>query len=220
VKLAENKHCFLIKDCFSHQVSAGFTKNNLSGKLPQDIARALSFLEKDFKLSYLKQVHSSGVVEVKEAKVYEADALFTKLSSLSLAIRTADCLPLFFEEPKTGLIGLVHMGWRSAQAGILANLPDDLSGFKVVAGVALRKCCYQVGRDFLQFAHFSDDLKENNRKLYFDPISFARRGLIQRGLKPDNFLDLGVCSFCSGSNFFSYRRNQTLKRTLSFMIKL
>jgi copper oxidase (laccase) domain-containing protein len=89
----------------------------------------------------------------------------------------------------------------------------------VLAGVGLRQSCYAVGKDFLTYNGFSEFIKQSSGKLYFDPISFASKNLEIYGLKEDNFCDLNICSLCSDKGFFSYRRNATDKRTLSFILR-
>ena len=218
MKLTEHEHCFLIKDFFISGVIAGFTKDNLDGNLPQDIYKALSFANQEFKLASLKQIHSSIINLVEDEGLFEGDALFTKADKLVLVVKTADCLPLFFESQKQGVIGVVHMGWRPAQEGILDKINYDLSSFKVVAGVGLRKCCYQVGDEFLEFPNFKPFLDKKEGGFYFDSIRFVKESLMKKDLQEENFSDLNICSL-SCPDFFSYRRNKTSKRTLSFIVK-
>ena len=219
MKLAERKHCVLIEDFFTFQTLSGFTKNSLAGSLPQDIQTALSFSDRQSKVAYLNQIHSEKVLLVDQAGCYEGDGLFTKNSGLVLVVKTADCLPLLFESRELGVIGSVHMGWKSAKAGILDNLPYELGSFKVVAGVGLRKSCYEVGDDFLNHQPFKPFIEKVDARFYFNPVEFARSELIARGLKEDNFIDLDICSLCSKSNFSSCRRGDTSSRTLSFILR-
>ena len=102
-------------------------------------------------------------------------------------------------------------------SGILDNIRFDLSPFKVVAGAGLRKCCYKVGTDFLEHHGIVDYVASEDRGLFFDSVSFAKSKLKNSGLKENNFYDLNLCSFCSGDDFHSYRRDLTAKRTLSFI---
>ncbi|MCF7908008.1 MAG: polyphenol oxidase family protein [Candidatus Omnitrophica bacterium] len=219
MRLVNKEYCFLIKDVFSSLSLVGFTKNSLVGNLPQDIQTALSFSDQQFKVAYLNQIHSEKVLSVDQAGCYEGDGLFTKNSGLVLVVKTADCLPLLFESKELGVIGAVHMGWKSAKAGILDNLPYELSSFKVVAGVGLRKSCYEVGDDFLNHQPFKPFIEKTDARFYFNPVEFARSELIARGLKEDNFIDLDICSLCSKSNFSSCRRGDTSSRTLSFILR-
>ena len=210
-------HC-LIDGILPSYVLAGFTKNNIPGNLPQDIVKISSF-NKSVRLAYLNQTHSDRVNVIKSPGVYDGDALFTDLDNCVLAIKTADCLPLFFLSTQLGVIGILHMGWRPAEKGILENIPYDLSSFIVISGVGLRFCCYQVGKEFLDYVRLLKYVKDYNNKFYFDPVEFAKDELLKLGLKEKNFFDLDICSLCNFSDFFSYRRNKTSLRTISFIVK-
>ncbi|MDD5194462.1 MAG: polyphenol oxidase family protein [Candidatus Omnitrophica bacterium] len=217
MKLTERNNCYTIDDFFGPSVIAGFTKPNLSGNPQKDIRAALAFLESDLAISYLKQVHSSLVCNVERGGLYTGDGLFTSQKSLALVVKTADCLPIFFAKRDSSMVGMVHMGWRGARADILGNIPVD--SYKVIAGVGLRKCCYQVGEEFLGYPQFSPFVEKRQVKLYFDVIAFTKERLALGGVDENNFIDLKICSRCHDQNFFSNRRDATASRTLSFIIK-
>lgn len=220
MKLVDRQYCTLIEGFFPPRIISGFSNIKLEGNLPEDIQTALSFVDREPKLSYLNQIHSAKVFSVDKGGCYQGDALFTKSSNLVLVVKTADCLPLFFASSQLAVVGVVHMGWRSAKAGILNNIPYDLGSFKVVAGVGLRSCCYQVGEDFLSHQPLKPFIERTGSKAYFNPLSFAKAKLIEQGLREENFLDLDICSLCSPTNFFSFRRDKTNSRMLSFILKI
>ena len=74
-------------------------------------------------LAGLYQVHSPNCVTLTRSGPYtdrpQADAYVTALASTGLAILTADCLPVLFCDPKAGVIGAAHAGWRGAMAGVI-----------------------------------------------------------------------------------------------------
>ena len=209
----------MIKDFFPPNVIAGFTKPALKGILPHDVHTALSFLNRKLSVSFLNQPHSATIQYIEEPGLYDGDALFSRLKSNVLAVKTADCLPIFLSSSKLDTIGLVHVGWRSAKDDILNNIKFNLSSFRAALGVGLRKCCFKVGEDFLSFNNLFPFLQKRDGELYFDPVDFAKETLIKKGLKK-GISDTGICSFCSGRDFFSYRKNKTSLRTLSFILKI
>jgi len=212
-------HACIWEDVFPVFVIAGFTSGALKGDVQSEMPQVLSSLGKGSELAYMKQVHGPDVKLIEEPGVYECDGLFTRESDLALVVRTADCLPLVFYSEKTKAVGVVHMGWRSAAAGILEHIPFDLSSFTCVAGVGLRACCYRVGDDFLENDLMKRFVTRRQKSYYFDPIDFARRNLVRNGLRESNFFDAGDCSFCSGEEFHSHRRTGTTDRTLSFIVR-
>lgn len=218
MELIESKNCRIFKDFFSPSIIAGFTTKAIDGDLPESIEKIPILKNNNLQLAYLKQIHSDNIHFVKEKSLNEGDGLFTDTNNLALVVRTADCLPLFLSSDKENVIGIIHMGWRGAAGGILDNISYDLSSFKVACGVGLRHCCYEVGEEFLYYPNFKDYIDKRDVKLYFNPISFVRDVLIKKGLKPQNFYDSDICSLCS-RDFFSYRRDKTDLRTLSFIFK-
>jgi len=199
-------------------LTAGFSRKLVRGVLPDDTKKIASFLGSSIKTAYLNQKHSSCINFVNREGAYEGDGLFSKKSGLALLVKTADCLPLFFYSVDLGVVGIVHMGWRSAKKGILSNIDFDLSSFKVIAGAGLRSCCYEVGKEFLGYFRIKDSIKKRDGRLYFNPVNFAKESLIKRGLNENNFFDTGICSFCSGKDVYSYRLDTTSFRTVSFIL--
>jgi hypothetical protein len=187
--------------------------------MPEDIYKICDELSLSSRISFMNQIHSGIVNRIDEPGVYEGDGLFTDREDNLLVVRTADCLPLIFESKKLNIIGVVHMGWRSAKEGVLENIPYELSSFRVCAGVGLRSCCFEVGEEFYSYGLKLSSLSRKEGKVYFDPLLFARAVLTHKGLKENNFLDIGICSFCSKEDFFSYRKDKTSSRTLSFIMK-
>jgi len=212
MRLQERNEYFFIKDsCFLF----GFTKPAFKNSILE-----LEDLNKlNLKIATLKQIHSSKINIIEKASNYQGDGLFTSTSDLVLTVKTADCLPIFLYSKELNVCGIIHMGWRGAVSGILENIPFNLNSFKVIAGVGLRKCCYKVGKEFLEFNIYPFILNIKG-VLYFDVIEFTKNILISKGLKEENFLDLGICSFCSKESFFSYRRDKTILRTFSFIVRL
>lgn len=218
MKLIEKENCFLIEDFFKNGIIAGFTKPALLGDVLKDIPK-ISCL-KDLKISFLKQIHSATVYNVKDGCFLEGDGLITEEPGIVCVVRTADCLPVFLSSEELNVIGAIHMGWRGAKLGILDNLNYDLKTFKAIAGIGMRQCCYEVGKEFLNYQELKASLKEKNNSLYFNPVDFAKKRLAANGLKKENFLDLNICSICSKENFYSFRKDATDFRTLSFIARI
>ena len=127
------------------------------------LAAALGVSPDDF--VFARQVHGAGVRVVTAADqgsgayslddaLESADALVTATPGVTLAILTADCLPVVLHDPVAGVLACVHAGWRGTVAGAtaaavkamcdLGSRPSDL-----VAGLgpAIAGDRYQVGPD-------------------------------------------------------------------------
>ncbi|MBU0573034.1 MAG: polyphenol oxidase family protein [Candidatus Margulisbacteria bacterium] len=143
-----------------------------------------------------EQVHSNRVAVVGKTDLSKtipgADALITAEKEVALAVRTADCVPVFLYDDKTPAVGLVHAGWRGTAMNITAKTlrtmekefgsrPEDV---KAWIGPCIKACCYDC------------DLVELN--LY---------QLIGSGIEAERVEVSPLCTGCEQSLFYSYRRD-------------
>ena len=175
----------------------------------------------------IKQVHSDRVVTADEAgdRVPEADGIILTRPGTCSVIKTADCVPILIVNPHLRHIVLVHAGWRGTRSRItekavekyLAGAPGDPSArqLTVAFGPAIRRCCYEVGpevRDAFAAAGFPVERLFDGRRL---GLVEANRFQAEQ-LHLNHFLDSGVCTCCDSDRFYSYRRNGTERRILTF----
>jgi YfiH family protein len=185
-----------------------------------------------------KQIHGDDILVAQKSSVIasegkqsiipigcpDADAYITNEKNLPIAIRTADCVPVFIFDPRHRVIGLAHAGWKGTHKSIASktvlqmqakygSLPADL---KIFLGPSIHECCYQVGQEFRGF--FPSNVKERDGHLYLDVISANRDQLLQAGVLSANILDSGICTSCH-KNYFSHRRDAAKAgRMISLML--
>ena len=164
----------------------------------------------------IRQVHGAKIIQAQEAMnarmlPLEVDGLITNSPQIPIAVRTADCLPVFIYDPKQKCIGLVHAGWRGSEKKIVVQAikrmnelwycqPQDLL---VAFGPAIRSCCYEVGKDFKRI--FPGAIIVKRGHFYLDLILLNKQQLTGEGVKQENMYDCEVCTCCH-HEFFSYRR--------------
>lgn len=196
-----------------------------------DLSKREEFLQKlgliPDNLVMVKQVHGSAIVvaERPDPELLEAsaDGLITKVPGLVLGIRTADCVPVFFWDPVRKVAGIAHGGWKGVKDGILAQMlkifekscGTKMGDLRVAIGPSIRKCCYEVGKEFLGyfpgFYRGKDAVKGN-----LDLVGVIKSRLLKRGILEDHVHDTGLCTVCENKKFFSYRTEaQTRERILS-----
>jgi YfiH family protein len=142
----------------------------------------------------------------------DADAYITDEKNLPIAIRTADCVPVFIFDPRHRVIGLAHAGWRGTYKAIAAKTVQRMrekfdsqpSDLKIVLGPSIRECCYQVGEEFRHY--FLSHVKDRGGYLYADVTGVNRDQLLQAGVRQENIFDSGICTCCN-KNYFSFRRD-------------
>ncbi len=97
----------------------------------------------------VQQVHGRRVVEATEPGLQgRADALFTRVPGLPVAVFVADCVPVILEGPRA--VGVAHAGWRSMAGGIVARLREAMEAAgtppqRAALGPSIGPCCFEVG---------------------------------------------------------------------------
>lgn len=162
------------------------------------------------RLATAKQVHSNHVLVVQsEGKQGEGDALVSNQPGVGLAIRTADCLPILFADPKNRAVAAVHAGWRGVMCEIAAKAveamtqnfgskPEDLV---VAIGPGIGPCCFEVGPEVAVQFGLSGRTK-------IDLAETTRRQLGRNGVSAGQIFSSGLCTYCDAELFESYRRDR------------
>ncbi len=228
--LSEENGAYVIESLRKEGVLAAFSsrKWNLkleSGKSPadskdrRDFCRALG-VQAD-QLVCLEQVHGTGIALLGDSPrgdcpqiIPKTDAVMTKRPGMPFAVHTADCAPVFFFDPEARAAGLAHIGWKGAQAGLAvkmveafhANLNSRARDLKVVLGPMIGACCYEVGAEFEQY--FPGFVQKRGKQNFFDLKGFIKSELVKAGLLAVRLEDVGLCTVCEHSKFFSYRHEK------------
>ena len=168
------------------------------------------------------QTHSPNVVVAEAPWTTEnrpqADAIVTRMRALAIGVTTADCGPVLFAEPRAGVIGAAHAGWRGALTGVIEatiaameRLGAAQRQIRAAIGPMIRQGNYEVGPDLVE--RFRADDPASSR--FFGPARrdghamFDLAGYIAARLKRAGITeveDVGLCTYADPEQFFSYRR--------------
>ena len=189
---------------------------------------------RDFKLLYLRQIHSDilHIVEEVPEKVLNGDALLTDRKGLLLIIKTADCLPILIVDKKARVIAAVHCGWKSTSQRLAQKVVRCMkdhyqcvpSSLMVALGPCIGKDCYEVGEDvrntFEEKALGNDVFLPHPLhagKFHLDLRQANIHQLLDEGVKASDITVVELCSHCE-ENLLSYRQSPgTEDRMLSFI---
>lgn len=98
---------------------------------------------------WLKQVHSTRVVELGGEPNPEADAAFTRHAGQVCAVLTADCLPVLLCDRAGSVVAAAHAGWRGLAGGVLeatvAAMQVPPQEILVWMGAAIGPQAFEVG---------------------------------------------------------------------------
>jgi len=165
------------------------------------------------------QVHSARAVAVTGPLAIrpEADALVTATPGVLLAVLTADCQPVLFSDPKAGVIGAAHAGWRGAVDGVLEATLDAMeqlgahrSDISAVIGPTISQSVYEVGPEFLErFCAEDPDCTRffangHGDRQHFDLPGYGLQRLRAAGVGHAEWT--GHCTYRDAARFYSFRR--------------
>jgi YfiH family protein len=111
-----------------------------------------------------EQVHGDAVMAVpeipadaKEVCRAAADIIIASSPEVAIAVQAADCVPLLFEDRRSGAVAAAHAGWRGTAAGVARKTIEamrrqfgtDRAAITVAVGPSIGPCCYEVGDELL-----------------------------------------------------------------------
>ena len=225
-------HSFLQYKGIVHGISS-----QAFGSMNETVDRdALSYFAKslaiDGDIVCMRQIHSGNVYivnDTSELLIAETDGLITNRKNLSLAVLTADCLPVFFYDQQKEVIAIAHAGYKGLLNHILENtvkrfvadFRSDPKDIIVGIGPCVEQDCYEVGKDRIaQFHHafptFKNISTERDGRQYLNLREIARQCLAKEGILEGHIEIMDICTRCD-ENFYSYRRGDKEKRFVSII---
>jgi YfiH family protein len=224
----KGKIVYGITDKRDGNMSAKFDKVGIVYKRREKVLKRFGFGLKDIVL--LEQKHTANVRIARrkhlgfalksETPFKPADALITKEKNIVLGIFIADCLPVFFYDPKKEIISLAHAGWKGLYKGIIQNvikkfknLGSSPQNILIYIGPSIGPCHYNVEEErinlFKEKYPFLDKsfYRKAKGKYYLNLWKIAKLFLIKEGLKNRNIEISQICTYCH-KNLFSYRREK------------
>ena len=191
----------------SQNLNNAFFSSANDGSL-EEILETIGFQNQ---VATMDQTHSSEIAFADSNISYKCDGIYTNKIKLPLVVKTADCVPLLMESSKG--VSATHAGWRGLEKSIFEKSLDihEISSLKISIGPHARKCCYEVGAEFLET--FNNSINKVNDKYYLDLTKNIKQFAFENNI---NLEDTGVCTICN-KEYFSYRKNKTNERQFSFI---
>ena len=169
------------------------------------------------------QHHSADVVTVERpwrpGKPPKADAMVTDRPGIALGILTADCAPVLMIDPKAGVIGAAHAGWKGALGGVLeatveamAALGAERQRIRAGVGPCIAQASYQVDAAFRERFREADSgngrffrpCPEDAARYRFDLPGYCVARLKAAGVSRAEASGLDTCAL--EERFYSNRR--------------
>lgn len=167
----------------------------------------------------VKQVHGIDLVWdhqilASPKELLLADGILSRTLKNPLAIKTADCLPLFVKGGKG--FAAIHAGHKGLSAGILHSpLIKEIEPICFYFGPSIRPCCYQVQEDFRAAFPNSNSFIQEKKRLIFDLRQEAIIQL-QKSYPQCTIFSSPRCTSCD-KQLNSFRRDKTAQRNFNIL---
>lgn len=169
------------------------------------VANEPEILEKA-SLVIIDKHYSNEEIIVKYKIFPQTDGVISMFQQTAIIVFTADCVPLFVYDTAGGSFGLVHVGRKGIENKIIENLIfvlkkniKDTSHLRFIIGPHICPDCYLVDGE---------------------PYPLAEKilqVLQQHGFSTSSINVVPFCTYHTPDTFFSYRKDKTPYRLISFI---
>lgn len=151
--------------------------------------------------------------------IQDTDGLITNKRGLLCTAFFADCVPLFFFDPQTLLIGIAHAGWQGTVKGIGAQMVNifsnhgvDIRHLLVCIGPCISGEKYEVDDRVISQIHkkyYNSTVTQlENKRYLLDLKQLNVEILLQSGVLRHNISITNYCTYLDDDLFFSHRRDR------------
>lgn len=179
-----------------------------------------------------KQDLGKGTVSIEDA-IMDCDALYTRETELFIGVFTADCVPVLLYDPIEGIICAIHSGWMGTVKQITSKAlhvlmeqegckPENIHAY---IGPAIAFSSFEVGLEVvarikaLPFDTSNYIQYKNEEKALVDNKGLNVQMLRNAGVLEKNITVDKNDTFANNESFFSYRRDHSCGRHLSFIVR-
>jgi YfiH family protein len=210
------------------------TREHLSMPYETGVPARISGARAHAWLLSVKQVHGTDALVVDGPVTGDDrfnggwDALITDQPGVTVAVRTADCVPVLVYDRRRNAVAAIHAGWRGALAGIVPKTIQRLAArfsiepidLRVSIGPSAGPCCYEIDETVLgPLRSGRQDWPallrgDQGSKARLDLKALVRRQAAESGVPGTQITVVNVCTICHPALFFSYRREGRVNGTM------
>lgn len=196
----------------------------------------------DGRLVMTNQVHGVTVRQVEETDVkpdlldptpFEADALVTHRPGITLAVFSADCIPILLFDPVRRVAAACHAGWRGTAGAIARETVRAMEGYgckpsdiRAAIGPGIGGCCFETDGDVPQAmlaqlgALAEPYIRPAGAKYQVELKGINRAILLRSGLSRE-LIDVSPdCTCCLHERYWSHRYTRGVRGSQAAVIML
>ena len=193
-----------------------------------------------------EQIHTDIVNYVTEdtaAEDYVCDGFYTDRVGVTVAVKTADCVPILLASDDGDVVAAVHAGWRGTAYGIAAVAVErmrllgvDVGKVRAAIGPSISPRRFRVGDDFSgqlyenmkrsRVSAVADSADELSRSFilpyadgaHCDLWELNRKILTLVGVRDENVDVSHICTYENEELFYSHRRTGAQRGVMASLI--
>lgn len=146
------------------------------------------------------------------------DSILTNVPGVCIGVSTADCIPVLLHDAARNAVAAVHAGWRGTVKSIVNTAvaemrkafhtrPEELTAI-IGPGISLKN--FEVGNEvydaFLEAGMPMQSIACHHDKWHINLPLCNKMQLMAAGIKEENILMSGICTYDNAADFFSARR--------------
>ena len=189
------------------------------------------------------QVHRDDVRVVTQADIkadlldetpFEADALVTDIPGVTLAVFSADCIPILLFDPVQPVVAACHAGWRGTALAIARRTVETmvdhygchLENIRAAIGPGIGGCCFETDGDVPEAMMEKlgelarPHIEARGEKYHVDLKPIDRDILLRAGLRPDHVEVCQECTCCRPDKYWSHRYTHGVRGSQAAVIML
>ncbi len=158
----------------------------------------------------------------------DVDGFITDEPECVLSTFYADCVPLYFADPRHRAIGLSHSGWRGtaqkmgaqtirAMGEAFGTRPEDL---RCGIGPSICRDSYEVGEDVAGYFREEFLVDRGNGKFLLDLWAANKAVLIEAGVRAEHIEISNLCTACNPDLLFSHRASRGRRGNLGAFLMI
>jgi YfiH family protein len=227
-------------------LNLGFFGGDIRERVLENRRRAAGAFRADMgQMVMARQVHGVRVHQARaadrgrgvwdeESMIPETDALITDIPGVLLVTFHADCVPIFFLDPRKKAIGLAHAGWKGSIAGIAGETVRAMEACfgsrpaHLLAGIgpSIGPCHYEVDDPVTDLIKevFGRRIQpwlypgESPGKAFLDLWALNTQILEQAGVLKAHIEVSALCTLCHKDRFFSHRAGMKGRQAAMMML--
>ncbi|MDD5016929.1 MAG: peptidoglycan editing factor PgeF [Eubacteriales bacterium] len=158
------------------------------------------------------------------------DGLVTDTVNLPLISYHADCVPLFFYDPKRRAVAICHAGWKGVASHMATSAISSLTGIGCMPKdilAAIGPCIsvkhFEVKQDvgdIFKYEFGDNTIEIRDGRIYIDLVKSCVIDMLNSGIEPQNMTVSDLCTYEDSYLFFSHRRDKGKTGSMAAVIKL